>query len=409
MAGHSELIEPFVKDISKEYVIRDLGVPEVFLRCEIHRSEDRKSIEIKCEKYIESMTNKFGLLEMAKQKPCRTPLDPQAKLTIEDQSPKGSGVDPTLYRGYVGSVLYAAQTCRPDIAYAVKELSRFLVEPLQAHLNAAQRLVCYLHGSKEMSIKYTAPKKNEAGMFSFKMLWNDHRLDEINGYSDADWAGELPSRKSTSGYVFMINGGAVSWKSQTQPVVALSTAEAEYVAISEAAKEALYLRKILAEFKQTSEKPVVLFEDNSAAATWTRNETDHQKSRHIDVRYHHIRDHVAKGDIVVHMCPTQEMVADIMTKALEADLHKRTAWRMMGHLPEMAHPQHAKKPMSTPKAISKPVAERFKMGESKLTSNKPAPIQQTTFRSAGAAAQATDTTHDLVEANAAFDKLFGEV
>ena len=84
------------------------------------------------------MTTKFGLLEMAKQKPCRTPFDPQAKLTIEDQSPKGSAVDPTLYRGYVGSVLYAAQTCRPDIAYAVKELSRFLVEPLQAHLNAAQ-------------------------------------------------------------------------------------------------------------------------------------------------------------------------------------------------------------------------------------------------------------------------------
>jgi len=112
-------------------------------------------------------------------------------------------------------------------------------------------------------------------------------------------------------------------------------------------------------------------------------------------------------------------------------LHKRTAWRMMGHLPEMAHPQHAKKPMSTPKPISKLVAEWFKMGESKLTSNKPAPIQQTTFRSAGAAAQATDTTCEqrcpiiqkdvhpvyhydncngnlsLVEANAAFDEMFG--
>ena len=100
-------------------------------------------------------------------------------------------------------------------------------------------------------------------------------------------------------------------KSQTQPVVALSTAEAEHVAISEASKEALHLRKILAEFKQTSEKPAVLFEDNSAAAIWTKNETDHQKSRHIDVRYHHIRDHIAKGGIVVHMCPTQEMVADL--------------------------------------------------------------------------------------------------
>ena len=120
----------------------------------------------------------------------------------------------------------------------------------------------------------------------------------VNGYSDADWAGELPGCKSTSGYVFMINGGAVSWKSQTQPVVALSTAEAEYVAISEAAKAALYLCKVLAEFKQTDEKPVVLFEDSSAAAIWTKNETDHQKSQHIDARYHHIRDHIAKGDIL---------------------------------------------------------------------------------------------------------------
>ena len=192
----------------------------------------------------------------------------------------------------------------------------------------------------------------------------------------------------------------------------VSTAEAEYVAISEAAKEALYLRKILAEFKQTSEKPVVvssilaefkqtsekpvvLFEDNSAAAIWTKNETDHQKSRHIDVRYHHIRDHIAKGDIVVHMCPTQEMVADIMTKALDHDLHRRTAWRMMGHLPEMAHPQHAKRPMSTPKPISKPVAERIKRSESTSTTTtrpvnyKSTPIQPT-LRHANLAAQAID-------------------
>ena len=109
----------------------------------------------------------------------------------------------------------------------------------------------------------------------------------------------------------------------------------EYAAISEAAKEALYLHKILAEFKQTGQKPVVLFEDNSAAAIWMKNETDHQKSQHIDVRYQRIRDHIARGGIKVHMCLTQEMVTDIMTKALDHDLHRQMAWQMMGHLPEM--------------------------------------------------------------------------
>jgi hypothetical protein len=186
------------------------------------------------------------------------------------------------------------------------------------------------------------------GCFSIKQIWNDHRPNEVMGYSDADWANQVPGRKSTSGYVFMINGGAVSWKSQTQSIVALSTAEAEYVAVSEAAKEALYLRKLMAEFCHAEPETVTIFEDNTAAEAWTRNETDHAKSRHIDVRYHHIRDHVKKGDVQLVMCPTSEMVADIMTKGLNPDLHQRTTMRMMGHAKCMAHPDQAKKPMALP-------------------------------------------------------------
>ena len=186
------------------------------------------------------------------------------------------------------------------------------------------------------------------GRFSIKQVYNDHRPNEVMGYTDADWAKQLPGRKSTSGYVFMINGGAVSWKSQTQPVVALSTAEAEYIAASEAAKEALYLRKLMAEMRHEEPATVTLFEDNSAAEAWTRNETDHQKSRHIDTRYHHIRDHVKKGDIRLVMCPTSEMVADIMTKNLSWDLHHKTTMRMMGHATSMTDPEHAKQPMAMP-------------------------------------------------------------
>ena len=134
----------------------------------------------------------------------------------------------------------------------------------------------------------------------------------------------------------MLNGAAVSWKSQSQPIIALSTAEAEYVALCEATKEALYLRKIVDEILQKdAPERTILFEDNTAAESWTRNETDHSKSRHIDVRYHMIRDHVKKGNIKVEMCPTAEMVADIITKQLGPDLHLRTTMRMMGHASQM--------------------------------------------------------------------------
>ena len=346
IAGDSELIEPFVAAISKQYTIRDLGVPSTFLGCEIKRAADRKSIVLSCSTYINAMAKKFGL---TKTTGVSTPLVPGTKLTTEDQSTKGnSRVDSTMYRSYVGSLLYAAMTCRPDIAYAVKELSRFLVEPLKAHLSAAQHVVEYLFHTHSLGIKYSKQESDKVARFSVKALWNDHRPNEIAGYSDADWAGQVPGCKSTSGYVFMINGGAVSWKSQTQPVVALSSAEAEYVAVSEATKEALYLKKLIAELRHLEPQTVTVFEDNIAAEAWTRNDTDHGKSRHIDVRYHHIRDHVKKGDIKIVMCPTAEMVADIMTKGLNPDLHFRTTMRMMGHAPCMARPGQAKQPMPVP-------------------------------------------------------------
>ena len=161
------------------------------------------------------------------------------------------------------------------------------------------------------------------------------------GYSDADWAGELPGRKSTSGWTFMLNGAAISWSSRTQSVVALSTTEAEYYALCDATKEALYVRKLLAELNDQDEydEPMIIFEDNAACAQWSKNEgLDHSRTKHIDIRYHMIRDNVRRHKIKVELCPTQEMVADVMTKNLLADLHQRTVLKMMGHKDIMSRP-----------------------------------------------------------------------
>ena len=130
--------------IMEQYKIRDLGEPKTFLGMEINRAEDGKSLLLTCERYIENIAGKFNCLSNGTKK---VPMI--EKLTPDDQSDTSSAVDPTYYRSMVGSILYASITCRPDIAYTVKELSRFLVQPIQAHLNAARRCIMYLHETKD--------------------------------------------------------------------------------------------------------------------------------------------------------------------------------------------------------------------------------------------------------------------
>ena len=138
----------------------------------------------------------------------------------------------------------------------------------------------------------------------------------------------------------MLNGAAISWSSQTQSVVALSTTEAEYYALCEATKEALHVQKLLAELKQQSTTEcTIIFEDNNACVSWSKTEgLDHNRTKHIDIRYHMIRDNVKKQRVHIEYLPTQEMVADIMTKPLGFDLHQRATLKMMGYVDIISKP-----------------------------------------------------------------------
>lgn len=135
------------------------------------------------------------------------------------------------------------------------------------------------------------------------------------GYSDADWAGDLDDRHSTTGNLFLLAGAAVSWLSKKQPVVALSTSEAKYVALSSAAQEAIWIRRMLIELG-VSPTPVMLLEDNQGAIAIAKNPVTHARTKHIDIRYHYIREAVQNGLIDVQYCPTDEMCADLLTKPL---------------------------------------------------------------------------------------------
>ena len=138
---------------------------------------------------------------------------------------------------------------------------------------------------------------------------------DLMGYSDADYAGDLDTRRSTTGYVFMLNGGVISWSSRLQPTVAASTAEAEYMAASQAVKEALWLRKLTSDLGGDL-KTMQLYTDNQAALTLLKNPIASARSKHIDIIYHFARERVARKEVKFDYCPTAKMIADIMTKAL---------------------------------------------------------------------------------------------
>ncbi len=207
----------------------------------------------------------------------------------------------------VGSLLYAAMATRPDIAHAVGVVSKFNSRPTEAHLTSVKRILRYLRGTINLALKYhKLPKRPES----------------LIGYSDADWAGDLDDRHSTTGNVFLMAGGAISWLSKKQASVALSTSEAEYVALSLATQEAIWLRRLLTEIGVPS-GPVMVMEDNQGAIAIARNPIAHSRTKHIDIRYHYIREALQDDVISLQYCPTNEMIADLLTKPLSKPQFER--------------------------------------------------------------------------------------
>jgi hypothetical protein len=145
----------------------------------------------------------------------------------------------------------------------------------------------------------------------------------LSGYCDADWAGDLDERKSTTGYAFYVGHGLVSWNSKRQPTVALSTAEAEYMAATQAVKEAMWLKQLLSEMGFTQSQGVVIHSDNQGCIALTKNPAYHSRTKHIDIRHHFIRDRVDAGDVELQYCATDDMVADVLTKALAREKHEK--------------------------------------------------------------------------------------
>ena len=216
------------EELSSKFDIKDLGKLRYFLGMSIVQNQEGKVTWMGQPTYIQKLLTKIGMND---SKPVKTPVDPGHRLVKANEDEEA--LDQPLYQSVVGSLMYLA---RPDIAYAVRMLARFSSKPNQSHWTAAKRVLRYLRGTVNFGILY----RGESGVL---------------GYSDADWAGDADDRKSTSGYMFLIAGGPVSWKSRKQSTVALSTAYAEYIALSTAVQECMWMQRLLSELGNPPDGP----------------------------------------------------------------------------------------------------------------------------------------------------------
>ena len=181
-------------------------------------------------------------------------------------------------------------------------------------MTQAKRVLIYLYTTKNRGITY--------GGKIHGIIGHNLMFDTIFGYADADFASDLDSRKSTTGWIFMYNGGAISWRSSQQNIQALSTSEAEYMSLSDAAKEARSLLKLNLTLKTNTPNNIIIYEDNRGCEKWTRTLSEPNRTKHIDISYHHIREMVKLGKITIHPVETKLQLADAMTKALPRPQHE---------------------------------------------------------------------------------------
>ena len=301
-----ELIIEIKKLLSDRFDVEDMGRLHHFLGVKVIQNEKLNSIWIGQPSFTNTLLKRFG---MEQSNPAATPFDVSTKLMKKGSNEVVSDdVDKQLYQSAVGSLMYLATRTRPDIAYAVGMCARFSAEPLNQHWTAVKRILRYLKGTVNFGLQYKQTAEHE-----------------LVGYSDADWAGDLNDRKSTSGYVFILSGAAVSWKSSKQGCVALSTAEAEYMALASATQEAIWMSRLVCEFTNDvcNANPVKIFEDNQSAICIAKNHQQHGRTKHIDIKYHFTREHVAMKNIELVYCQSKEMIADVFTKPLNGPLFKR--------------------------------------------------------------------------------------
>lgn len=292
--GNDErMLEDFKCSMKGEFEMTDLGKMRYFLGIEVFQTS--AGIHVSQQRYAVGILTRFNMLD------CNAvvnPIVPGCKLKLEEGEP----VDETLFKSLVGSLMYITTT-RPDIQFVVSYISRFMSRPTEAHFAAAKRVLRYLQGTLDYGIWY---KRGGSG--------------KMEVFTDSDFAGDQNDRKSTSGYLVLWDGAAVSWSSKKQGIVTLSSTEAEYVAAAACACQVIWIRGILEELGMKQEDGSVIRCDNTSTIKLSKNPVFHGRCKHIGVRYHFLRDLVGDGTVELQHVGSKEQIADIFTKPLHREV-----------------------------------------------------------------------------------------
>jgi hypothetical protein len=296
---NSKLLNNLKQRFTQKWECRDLGQLEEFLGMQITRNRKERTLYINQMDYLECVLERFHITK----NPEIIPLPKGFKFT-----PYTGNVDPKFrqkYQQLVGSLMYLMIGSRPDIAYAVVKLSQQSASPSAEHYKVGLHMCRYLLGTKK-----------------YALLFNGKAKHEVLAYSDSDWAQDPTSRRSITGNFCLIAKGPISWLSRRQKIVALSSTEAEYMALSDCSRQLVWISQLLNEIGYEIPVPI-LYGDNQGSIFWGENPIQEKRSKHIDIRYHYIREVVENKQIVPAFIEGKNNPADILTKNLERILFER--------------------------------------------------------------------------------------
>ncbi|KAI3496112.1 hypothetical protein L1887_38462 [Cichorium endivia] len=292
-ASSTGLLQQIISSLRSEFAMTDLGSLNYFLGIAVTR--DSHGMFLSQHKYATEILERANMLNC---KPARTPADTSAK--FDGTGPPVS--DPTLYRSLAGALQYLTFT-RPDITYAVQQVCLYMHDPREPHFTALKRILRYIRGTLDHGLQlYVSPARG------------------LIAYSDADWAGCPSTRRSTSGYCVFLGQNLLSWSSKRQGTISRSSAEAEYRGVANAVAETCWLRNLLHELLYPPLSATLVYCDNVSAVYLSTNPVQHQRTKHIEIDLHFVRDKVAMGQVRVLHVPSSSQYADIFTKGLPSTL-----------------------------------------------------------------------------------------
>ena len=297
-------MEKLKTELHTLFNLTDLGSPQKIVGIEIDRDRIRGKLKISQARYIENLLAKYNTTNC---KPVSMPMDLSTDLDDAPELPNNSPLR-ELYTSLIGSLMFLAIATRPDIIYAVIKLATYITRPGEVHWRAAKRILRYLKGTTHLGIIYVKEKDFNKGNI-------------LRAYSDASFNSEA-NAKSVTGYALLSAGATITWGSRKQTLTALSSTEAECLALTETAQEIIWLRTLLNELKFPQSMPTPVMEDNQGAIALTENSQFHRRSKHFNPKLHFIREKISENELRISYCETSQMTADVLTKALSKPVHE---------------------------------------------------------------------------------------